>query len=162
MAANLHPDLKLQVELHARHYADYPGREFRPGAVLQPSGFDNATNDIPYGLEPLRATATVDVRGAEVLLQKHLSRRFVFRRSQVVTHLDVQNATARKSISQIAWDARLRAPKPDESIDICRASALTGRFRRLLPKLAPHNGLRDEQEFRSGTHPLPQGVRTPR
>ncbi len=51
----LRPDLKLQVEAYAKSYADYPGRVFRPRAVLQPSGFDDVSNDIPYGLEPLLA-----------------------------------------------------------------------------------------------------------
>ena len=204
----LRPDVKLQVEGYLKSYADYPGRVFRPRAVLQPSGFDDVTNDIPYGLEPLLAGATGTVRGAEILLQKRLSevpvygllsasynrtrftgldgtrsvgafdspmvfnallgwrpnprweysgrirsaaglpttpftsggvldftrynagerlptffaldvridRRFTFRRSQLVTYIDVQNATGRKNISQVAWDARLRAPKANESI----------------------------------------------
>ena len=204
----LRRDVKLQVEGYLKSYADYPGRVFRPRAVLQPSGFDDVTNDIPYGLEPLLAGATGTVRGAEILLQKRLSevpvygllsasynrtrftgldgttsvgafdspmvfnallgwrpnarweysgrirsaaglpttpftsggvldfnrynagerlptffaldvridRRFTFRRSQLVTYIDVQNATGRKNISQIAWDARLRAPKANESI----------------------------------------------
>ena len=51
-------------------------------------------------------------------LDMRIDRRFVFRRSQLVTYLDVQNATARKNISQIAWDARLRAPKANESIGV--------------------------------------------
>ncbi len=214
------PDLKLQIEAYVKHYADYPGRVYRPRAVLQPSGFDDVTNDIPYGLEPLRADATGDVRGAEVLLQKRLSdlpvyglisasynrtrfrglngttsigafdsplvfngllgwrpnarwefsgrvrsaaglpttpfttegrldfsrynagerlptffaldvrvdRRFVFRRSQLVTYLDVQNATARQNISQIAWDARLRAPKPNESIGVLPSIGINWEF----------------------------------
>ena len=214
------PDLKLQIEAYVKHYADYPGRVYRPRAVLQPSGFDDVTNDIPYGLEPLRADATGDVRGAEVLLQKRLSdlpvyglisasynrtrfrglngttsigafdsplvfngllgwrpnarwefsgrvrsaaglpttpfttegrvdfsrynagerlptffaldvrvdRRFVFRRSQLVTYLDVQNATARQNISQIAWDARLGAPKPNESIGILPSIGINWEF----------------------------------
>lgn len=214
------PDLKLQVEAYTKRYADYPGRLFRPRAVLQPSGFDNVTNDIPYGLEPLRSSATGTVEGAEVLLQKRLSdvpvygllsasynrtrfrgldsvtsigafdsplvfngllgwrpngrwefssrirtaaglpttpftsdgrlnftryndgerlptffaldvranRRFVLRKSQLVTYLDVQNATSRKNISQIAWDARLRAPKPDESIGVLPSIGVNWEF----------------------------------
>ena len=216
----LRPDLKLQVEAYAKHYVDYPGRPYRPRAVLQPSGFDNVTNDIPYGLEPLRSTATGSVRGAELLLQKRLSdvpvyglisasynrtrfrglndttsigafdsplvfsgllgwrpnarwefsgrvraaaglpttpftsdgrldftryntgprlptffaldarvdRRFVFRRSQLVTYIDVQNATSRKNISQIVWDARLRKPKPDDSIGILPSIGINWEF----------------------------------
>ena len=214
------PDLKLQLEAYAKRYADYPGRVYRPRAVLQPSGFDDVTNDIPYGLEPLRSQATGRVRGIEVLLQKRLSdvpvyglmsasynrtrfrgldgttsigafdsplvfngllgwrpnqrwefsgrvrsaaglpttpftgdgrldfarynagerlptffaldmridRRFVFRRSQLVTYLDVQNATARKNISQIAWDARLRAPKANESIGVLPSIGVNWEF----------------------------------
>ena len=216
----LRPDLKLQVEGYAKSYADYPGRTYRPRAVLQPSGFDDVSNDIPYGLEPLQSRATGTVRGAEVLLQKRLSnvpvyglisasynrtrfrslggassigafdsplvfngllgwrpsprwefsgrvrtaaglpttpfttdgrldfarynegerlptflaldvridRRFVFRRSQLVTYLDVQNATARKNISQIVWDARLRAPKPNESIGVLPSIGINWEF----------------------------------
>ena len=206
----LRPDVKLQVEAYAKRYSDYPGRAFRPRAVLQPSGFDNVTNDIPYGLEPLVGKATGSVGGAEVFVQKRLSdvpvyglisasynrtrfrgldgttsigafdsplvfngllgwrpnarwefsgrvrsaaglpttpfttdgrldftqyntgkrlptffaldvridRRFTFRRSQLVTYIDVQNASARKNISQIAWDARLRAPRADQSLGL--------------------------------------------
>ena len=216
----LRADLKFQVEAYAKQYDDYPGRVFRPRAVLQPSGFDDVTNDIPYGLEPLLAQATGTVRGAEVLLQKRLSdipiyglisasynrtrfrgldgvmsigafdsplvfngllgwrpnarwefsgrvrtaaglpttpftndgrldftkynqgdrlptffaldvridRRFVFRRSQLVTYLDVQNATARKNISQIAWDARLGAPKPNESLGLLPSIGINWEF----------------------------------
>ena len=206
----LRPDVKLQVEAYAKQYRNYPGRAFRPRAVLQPSGFDNVTNDIPYGLEPLVGKATGSVRGAEVFVQKRLSdvpvyglisasynrtrfrgldgttsigafdsplvfngllgwrpnarwefsgrvrsaaglpttpfttdgrldftqyntgqrlptffaldvridRRFTFRRSQLVTYIDVQNASARKNISQIVWDARLRAPRADQSLGL--------------------------------------------
>jgi outer membrane receptor protein involved in Fe transport len=216
----LRPDVKLQVEAYAKQYSDYPGRAFRPRAVLQPSGFDDVTNDIPYGLEPLIGTATGSVRGAEVLLQKRLSdvpvyglisasynrtrftgldgttsigafesplvfngllgwrpnarwefsgrvrsaaglpttpftsagrldftqynegerlptffaldvrvdRRFAFRRSQLVTYLDVQNATARQNISQIAWDARLRAPKANESLGLLPSIGINWEF----------------------------------
>lgn len=216
----MRPDLKLQVEGYSKAYRDYPGRVFRPRAVLQPSGFDDVTNDIPYGLEPLVGTATGSVRGAEVLLQKRLSdvpvygllsasfnrtrfrsldgsttvgafdaplvfnallgwrpnarwefsgrvraatglpttpftttgrldftrynagprlptffaldvrldRRFVFSRSQLVTYIDVQNATARKNISQIAWDARLRAPKANESLGLLPSIGVNWEF----------------------------------
>jgi outer membrane receptor protein involved in Fe transport len=216
----LRPDLKLQIESYAKSYGDYPGRVFRPRAVLQPSGFDNVTNDIPFGLEPLQSVATGSVRGAEVLLQKRLSDvplfglisasynrtrfrgidgstsigafdsplvfngllgwrpnarwefsgrvrtaaglpttpftsdgkldfsryndgarlptffaldlrvdcRFVFRRSQLVTYIDLQNATSRKNISQIAWDARLRAPKADESIGLLPSIGINWEF----------------------------------
>ena len=216
----LRADLKLQVEAYAKGYRDYPGRVFRPRAVLQPSGFDDVSNDIPYGLEPLIGSATGTVRGAEILLQKRLSavpvygllsasfnrtrfvglegstvvgafdsplvlngllgwrpnarwelsgrvrsaaglpttpftndgrldfgryntgsrlppffaldlrvdRRFVFRRSQLVTYLDVQNATARKNISQIAWDARRRAPKANESLGLLPSIGVNWEF----------------------------------
>jgi TonB dependent receptor/Carboxypeptidase regulatory-like domain/TonB-dependent Receptor Plug Domain len=216
----LRPDLKLQVETFAKWYRDYPARVFRPRAVLQPSGFDDVTNDIPYGLEPLASEASGSVVGAEVLLQKRLSevpvygllsasynrtrftsldgvtargafdsplvfngllgwrpnprwevsgrvrsaaglpttpftgsgqldftrynagarlptfaaldlrvdRRFVIRRSQLVTYIDVQNATSRKNISQIAWDARLQAPKPNESIGLLPSIGVNWEF----------------------------------
>jgi len=216
----LRADLKLQIEAYAKSYADYPGRVFRPRAVLQPSGFDNVTNDIPFGLEPLVAGATGTVRGAELLLQKRLSdvpvyglisasynqtrfrgldgmtstgafdspltfngllgwrpnarwelsgrvragaglpttpfttdgrldfaqynagprlpnffaldvridRRFVFARSQLVTYIDVQNATSRQNVSQIAWDARLRAPKADASIGVLPSIGIKWEF----------------------------------
>jgi len=216
----LRPDLKLQVEGYVKSYLDYPGRVFRPRAVLQPSGFDNVTNDIPFGLEPLIGQASGSVRGAEVFLQKRLSeipvyglisasynrtrfrglngltsvgafdspmvfngllgyrpnarwefsgrvrsasglpttpftpdgrldftryntgerlptfaaldvridRRFVFRRSQLVTYIDVQNATSRKNISQIVWDARTRAPKADPSIGVLPSIGVNWEF----------------------------------
>ena len=216
----LRSDLQLQIEGFTKTYADYPGRLFRPRAVLQPSGFDNVSNDIPFGLEPLLSQATGSVRGAEVLLQKRLSdipvyglisasynrtrfkgldgstsvgafdsplvfngllgwrpnarwefsgrirsaaglpttpfttdgrldfaryndgqrlptffaidaridRRFVFRHSQLVTYIDLQNATSRKNISQIAWDARLRAPKPDASIGLLPSVGVNWEF----------------------------------
>ena len=216
----LRPDLKLQVEAYAKSYGDYPGRVFRPRAVLQPAGFDDVTNDIPYGLEPLLSTATGSVRGAELLLQKRLSeipvfglisasynrtrfrgldgvtatgafdspivfngllgwrpnakwelsgrarsaaglpttpfttdgrldftrytagerlptffsldvrvdRRWVFRGSQLVTYVDLQNATSRKNISQIAWDARTRAPKANESIGLLPSIGINWEF----------------------------------
>jgi hypothetical protein len=65
-------DLKVQVEVYGKRYADYPARQFRPQAVLSPSGFDDATTDIPFGLEPLASTGTGDAHGAELFLQKKL------------------------------------------------------------------------------------------
>ena len=61
-------------------------------------------------------------------LDVRIDRRFVFRRSQLVTYLDVQNATARKNISQIAWDARLGAPKPNESIGLLPSIGINWEF----------------------------------
>jgi outer membrane receptor protein involved in Fe transport len=216
----LRPDLKLQLEAYAKAYRDYPGRVFRPRAVLQPTGFDDITNDIPFGLEPLRSVGTGSVRGAEVLLQKRLSdvpvyglisasynrtrfrgldgrtsigafdapvvfngllgwrpnarwefsgrvrtasglpttpftatgrldfsrynegerlptffaidvrvdRRFVFRRSQLVTYIDVQNASSRKNISQIIWDPRTSAPKNSVSIGVLPSIGVNWEF----------------------------------
>jgi hypothetical protein len=43
-------------------------------AVLSPSGFDDATSDIPFGLEPLSSTATGEAYGVELFLQKKLGR----------------------------------------------------------------------------------------
>jgi hypothetical protein len=193
---------------------------FRPRAVLQPSGFDDVTNDIPYGLEPLRPEASGSVVGAELLLQKRLSevpvfglisasynrtrfsgldgvsargafdsplvfngllgwrpnakwelsararsaaglpttpftssgqldfarynagdrlptffaldvridRRFVFKRSQLVTYIDVQNATSRQNISQITWDARTQRPLANESIGLLPSIGVNWEF----------------------------------
>ena len=65
-------DLKVQFEVYGKRYGDYPARRFRPVAVLSPSGFDDATTDIPFGLEPLESTGTGTAYGAEVFLQKKL------------------------------------------------------------------------------------------
>lgn len=65
-------DLKVQFEVYGKRYGDYPARRFRPQAVLSPSGFDDATSDIPFGLEPLESTGTGTAYGAEVFLQKKL------------------------------------------------------------------------------------------
>ncbi|WP_373060280.1 carboxypeptidase regulatory-like domain-containing protein [Gemmatimonas sp.] len=63
-------DVKVQLEVYGKRYADYPARRFRPQAVLSPSGFDDATTDIPFGLEPLESTATGDAYGVELFAQK--------------------------------------------------------------------------------------------
>jgi hypothetical protein len=63
---------RWQLEGYAKRYANYPARVFRPQAVLQPSGFDDATSDIPFGLEPLSGTGTGSVVGVEALVQKKL------------------------------------------------------------------------------------------
>ncbi len=63
-------DAKVQVEVYGKVYGDYPARQFRPQAVLSPSGFDDATTDIPYGLEPLESTAKGDAYGIEFFAQK--------------------------------------------------------------------------------------------
>jgi TonB dependent receptor/Carboxypeptidase regulatory-like domain/TonB-dependent Receptor Plug Domain len=216
----LRPDLKFQLEGYVKDYGDYPGRVFRPRAVLQPTGFEDVTNDIPFGLEPLRSVGTGTVRGAEMLLQKRLSdvpvyglisasynrtrfrgldgrtsigafdapvvfngllgwrpnsrweysgrvrtatglpttpftadgrldftrynegqrlptffaldvrvdRRFVFRRSQLVTYIDIQNATSRKNISQIIWDPRTNAPKNQLNIGVLPSFGISWEF----------------------------------
>lgn len=69
----LRDDVKLQFEVYAKGYAQYPRRLFRPQAVLSPSGFDDVTSDIPFGLEPLAATAKGRSLGAELFIQKQLS-----------------------------------------------------------------------------------------
>lgn len=66
----LRADLRLQVEGFAKRYADYPARVFRPQAVLSPSGFEDVTTDIPFGLEPLVNAGTGHAEGVELLLQK--------------------------------------------------------------------------------------------
>lgn len=67
------PDVKLQFEAFTKRYSGYPRRVFRPQAVLAPSGFDDVTSDIPFGLEPLAAVATGRAMGVEALAQKQLS-----------------------------------------------------------------------------------------
>lgn len=58
--------------MYGKRYGDYPVRRFRPQAVLSPSGFDDATTDIPFGLEPLASSGTGTAYGAELFLQKKL------------------------------------------------------------------------------------------
>jgi hypothetical protein len=70
---SLREDLKLQVETYYKVYGDYPARIFRPEAVLAPSGFEDATTDIPFGLEPLDNAGTGRAYGVELFLQKRLS-----------------------------------------------------------------------------------------
>jgi hypothetical protein len=66
-------DTKVQVELYGKRYADYPARAWRPNAVLQPSGFDDASTDIPFGLEPLVSAGRGDAIGAELFVQRRLT-----------------------------------------------------------------------------------------
>lgn len=66
-------DVKVQIEVFQKWYSDYPARVYRPQAVLSPSGFDDLTNDIPYGLEPLLSAGTGVSRGVELFIQKKLS-----------------------------------------------------------------------------------------
>ena len=65
-------ELKVQLEVYGKRYGDYPARRFRPQAVLSPGGFDDATTDIPFGLEPLQSTGTGTAYGVELFLQKKL------------------------------------------------------------------------------------------
>ena len=65
-------DLKVQLEVYAKQYRQYPVRRWRPQAVLSPAGFDDASSDIPFGLEPLQSTGTGEAYGAELFLQKKL------------------------------------------------------------------------------------------
>ncbi len=66
-------DVKVQLEVFYKSYSNYPTRVYRPQAVLAPSGFDDASSDIPFGLEPLTNDGTGNVRGAELFIQKKLS-----------------------------------------------------------------------------------------
>jgi len=66
-------DLKVQFEVYYKIYTNYPARIFRPQAVLSPSGFDDASSDIPFGLEPLSSSAKGYSTGAELFIQKKLS-----------------------------------------------------------------------------------------
>ncbi len=63
---------RWQVEGFVKRYTRYAARIFRPNAVLQPSGFDDAYTDIPFGLEPLVSTGRGTVWGGEALVQKKL------------------------------------------------------------------------------------------
>lgn len=66
-------DVKVQLEIYYKKYGNYPARIFRPQAVLSPSGFDDVSSDIPFGLEPLSSSAEGNSRGAELFIQKKLS-----------------------------------------------------------------------------------------
>jgi hypothetical protein len=70
----LRPDLKLQIETYYKRYGRYAARVYRPQAVLAPSGFEDVNTDIPFGLEPLTSDGTGTAVGAELFLQKRLSR----------------------------------------------------------------------------------------
>ena len=67
-------DRKVQLEVYAKRYGDYPVRLFRPQAVLSPSGFDDASTDIPFGLEPLGSSGTGTAVGVELFAQQKLGR----------------------------------------------------------------------------------------
>jgi hypothetical protein len=69
----LRPDLKFQLEGFFKRYTSYPVRLFRPQAVLAPAGFETATLDIPFGLEPLASEGTGRSYGLELFIQKRLS-----------------------------------------------------------------------------------------
>lgn len=66
-------DLKVQAEVYYKSYDNYPVRRFRPQAVLAPTGFDDITTDIPFGLEPIAMTGTGTAMGVEFFVQKKLS-----------------------------------------------------------------------------------------
>jgi len=66
-------DVKVQLEVFYKKYSNYPGRVFRPQAVLAPSGFDDISSDIPSGLEPILSEAEGWSQGAELFIQKKLS-----------------------------------------------------------------------------------------
>jgi hypothetical protein len=76
-------ETKVQLEAFAKRYASYPTRLWRPQAVLSPSGFDDATTDIPFGLEPLSSQGTGTVRGVELFVQKRLGASGVYGQSAV-------------------------------------------------------------------------------
>ena len=66
-------DVKVQLEVFYKFYDNYPARVYRPQAVLAPSGFDDISYDIPFGLEPLSMSAEGISRGFELFIQKKLS-----------------------------------------------------------------------------------------
>lgn len=63
---------RWQLEGFVKRYGHYAARSYRPNAVLQPSGFDDAFTDIPFGLEPLSSRGRGRVWGVEALVQKKL------------------------------------------------------------------------------------------
>ncbi len=67
-------DLRIQVQGFYKWYANYPARVYRPQAVLSPSGFEDITTDIPFGLEPLIGSGNGIARGAEIFLQKRMGK----------------------------------------------------------------------------------------
>lgn len=67
-------DVKVQVEVYYKQYKDYPARVYRPQAVLSPSGFDDVSSDIPFGLEPLLSVGDGESYGFEIFIQKKLSK----------------------------------------------------------------------------------------
>ncbi len=66
-------DLQVRVEGYYKWYSQYPGRVYRPQAVLSPAGFTDVSSDIPFGLEPLLFEANGFSRGLELFIQKKLS-----------------------------------------------------------------------------------------
>lgn len=66
-------DVKVQVEVYYKQYSNYPSRVWRPYSVLSPSGFDDISSDIPFGIEPLSSTGKGFSRGFEIFVQKKLS-----------------------------------------------------------------------------------------
>lgn len=83
-------DVKVQLEGFYKWYADYPARQYRPQAVLAPSGFDDLTYDIPYGLEPLESTGEGIARGLELFIQKKYTSNFPFYGLLTVTLSEVR------------------------------------------------------------------------
>ena len=59
-------------------------------------------------------------------LDARIDRRWQIGKSQLITYLDVQNATARQNVSAVAWTPRRSARRPSAS---CRASGSIGRSR---------------------------------
>jgi len=68
----LGPDAKVQVEVYRKRYGEYPVRAWQPVAVLQPTGFDDASTDIPFGLEPLVSVGRGTASGIELFTQRRL------------------------------------------------------------------------------------------
>lgn len=66
-------EIKVQLEVFYKKYSDYPGRVFRPQAVLAPSGFEDITSGIPFGLEKISSEASGHSYGAELFIQKKMS-----------------------------------------------------------------------------------------
>jgi len=99
-------DVKVQLEVYYKNYTNYPGRVFRPQSVLAPSGFDDISTDIPFGLEPLHNSATGWSSGVELFIQKKLSEIPLYGLLSIT--LSESNFTALDSIERSSvFDSRL-------------------------------------------------------
>jgi hypothetical protein len=155
LVVRLREDTRLQVEGYVKHYRDYPARTFRPQAVLAPSGFEDVTNDIPFGLEPLASTGRGLAYGLEVFLQKRLSQIPLYGLASVA--LGRSEFTAIDRVTRAgAYDGRLIG-NVLLGYRLSRAWELSGKFRVAtgLPttpfvSLGPDAGRLDFSQYNAG------------